>query len=185
MIDLVNEIKKVNHSQEKRNNFTSLLVEHPDLLPELISICAQVDKEISCRASWGLEFLCRHDIKTILPHLDAIIAILPVVYQHPAVRPMAKICEYLIFSYYKTRSSTTRKQLHQIHREKITEACFDWLISDQKVATKAYAMTSLYQLGTEFTWIHPELKIILEKDYPKNSAAYKARARMILKKLAH
>ncbi|WP_378176144.1 hypothetical protein [Aquimarina sp. SS2-1] len=44
-------------------------------------------------------------------------------------------------------------------------------------------MTSLYLLGTEFDWVHPELKITLENNYHSGSAAYQARSRMILKKL--
>jgi len=183
MIQLENEINKTNHSREKRNHFANLILENPELLPELLDICHRVDDQISCKASWGLEFLCKNNLNAILSHVDPLIAIFPMVYQHPAVRPMAKICEYLTIAYYKEKIPEVKKQLHPIHREKITEACFDWLISDQKVASKAYAMTSLYLLGTEFKWVHPELKTILEKNYHHNSAAYKARARMILKKL--
>ena len=70
-----------------------------------------------------------------------------------------------------------------MHREKITEACFDWMINEEKVAPKAYGMNALYLLGLEFDWIHPELQIILERDFSLQSAAFKARARHILKKL--
>jgi hypothetical protein len=38
-------------------------------------------------------------------------------------------------------------------------------------------------LGKHFDWIYPELRIILNKDYQYNSAAYKAVAREILKKI--
>ncbi len=183
MIDLTEEIKKTDHSREKRNGFSNLIVQNPELLPELLDICSKVDDEISCKASWGLEFLCKNNISLILPYLDFFIALLPKVYRHPAVRPMAKICESLILSYYKDTSTQVIKHLTKIHREKIAEACFDWLITDQKVAAKAYSMTSLYLLGTELDWIHQELKITLENEYHSGSAAYKARARMILKKL--
>ncbi|WP_299222361.1 adenylosuccinate lyase [uncultured Aquimarina sp.] len=183
MINLEEEIRNTNHSREKRNHFANLILRNPELLPQLIEICHQVDDEISCRASWGLEFLCKNNLEAILPHLDSFIKLLPLVHQDPAVRPVAKICEYLILAYYKKKSTEVRKHLIATHREKITEACFDWLISDQKVAPKAYSMTSLYLLGTEFDWVHPELKITLENNYHDGSAAYKARSRMILKKL--
>jgi len=118
-----------------------------------------------------------------LPYLDQLINLAPNVYQHPAVRPIAKIFEYLMISYYQEKSTVVRKSLTTTHRQKMTEICFDWLITDQKVAAKVYSMTSLYLLGTEFDWIHPELKITLENNYAKGSAAYKARSRMTLKKL--
>ncbi|WP_299248598.1 adenylosuccinate lyase [uncultured Aquimarina sp.] len=183
MINLEEEIRNTNHSREKRNHFANLILQNPALLPQLLNICHQVDDEISCRASWGLEFLCKNNLETILPYLDSYIKILPKVHQDPAVRPIAKICEYLILAYYKEKNIEVRKYLTPSHREKITEACFDWLISDQKVAPKAYSMTSLYLLGTEFDWVHPELKITLENNYHDSSAAYKARSRMILKKI--
>ena len=67
--------------------------------------------------------------------------------------------------------------------QQITETCFDWLIKDTKVASKCYAIRALHLLGKHFDWVHPELKIILEKDYINHSAAYKAVGREILKKI--
>ena len=44
-------------------------------------------------------------------------------------------------------------------------------------------MRSLFLLGKQFDWIYPELKLTLEQDYAKHSAAYKAAARDILKQI--
>jgi len=41
----------------------------------------------------------------------------------------------------------------------------------------------LFLLGKEFKWVHPELKIILDKDFHHQQPAFKARARHILKDL--
>ncbi len=183
MIGLEALLQTMDHSREKRGNFASLLLSNPALLPDLLHVCAKIDDEISCRASWGLEFLCKNNLDIILPYLDDLTALAPKVYQHPAVRPIAKIFEYLIVAYYQKKSRAVRKLLSRVHRQKMIETCFDWLITDQKVAPQAYSMTSLYLLGTEFDWVHPELKIILENNYSSGSAAYKARSRMILKKL--
>jgi len=173
----------LNHSKAKRNSFANLILDTPELLSELIDICYQVDHKISCKATWGLEFLCKKKLEQLLPQLNRFILLLPLVHQHPAVRPIAKICEYLILEYYQQKSKPIKANLNKKHRQNIAESCFDWLITDQKVAAKAYAITCLYFLGTEFEWIHPELKLILEQGYHNNSAAYKARARMILKKI--
>ncbi len=183
MISLEEVLNNVNHSREKRNNFANLILDNPEILPDLLNVCNKVENEISCRASWGLEFLCKNNLETILPYLDELLVIASKVYQHSGVRPIAKIFEYLILAYYKEKSVSVRKFLTTTHREKITEICFDWLITDQKVAPKAYSMTSLYLLGTEFDWVHPELKITLENNYSSGSAAYKARSRMVLKKI--
>jgi len=96
-----------------------------------------------------------------------------------AIRPMAKICQLLVTSHFKKKTI----QLTPKHLELITECCFDWLISDTKVAAKCYCIRALFVLGKSNDWIYPELQIIIEKDYPAQSAAYKAVSREILKKI--
>jgi hypothetical protein len=44
-------------------------------------------------------------------------------------------------------------------------------------------MRALYNFGKKHLWINEELKMILSQDYPNHSAAYKAAAKDILKKL--
>ena len=73
--------------------------------------------------------------------------------------------------------------LQSKHKEKIIECCFDYMINDEKIAPKAYAMNTLYLLGKDFDWIHPELGQILERDFYHQSAGFKARAKHLLKKL--
>jgi len=166
MTPLKEIIKTIDHSREKRNYFANLILANPDLLPKLLQICNEVDDDISCRASWGLEFLCKKNPISILPYLDQIITLAPKVYKHPAVRPISKVFENIIIAHYKEKNAEVQRY-----------------ITDQKVAPKAYAMTTLYLLGTEIDWVHPELKIILENNYMTSSAAYKARSRMILKRI--
>lgn len=97
-----------------------------------------------------------------------------------SIRPMAKICELLTLTHYKGAHSD-KSLLSPLHRERITAACFDWLISAEKVAPKAYSMQTLSLLGQDIEWVHPELKAVLEQGYASGSAGYKARARRILK----
>jgi len=75
------------------------------------------------------------------------------------------------------------KLLTQSQLQKMAGACFHWLITDQKVAVKAYSMYALYELGKFESWIYPELKAIISKDFPIHSAAYKSAAKKLLPKL--
>ncbi len=175
--ELYNNLDYVNHSREKRAYYSQLVIKTPELMPLVIDILFKVDDPISNRAGWLLEFVCKTDIAMLFPYLDVFTKNMHTVHQDSALRPVAKICEYLTLSYYKKKNPQTRKHLHTLHKERITEAGFDWLITDQKVAVKAYTMTTLFWLGTEIDWIHPELYRIMEDDYHKGSAAYKARCR--------
>lgn len=180
---LYSELNYVNHSREKRNYYANIVLNNLELLPTLLDVVFRVDDKISARAAWLFEFVARENLDAILPYLDIYIEKMHTVHLDPAVRPMAKVAEYLIEAFYHKKSNRTQEALTQKHREKITEACFDWMISDQKVAVKAYSMRSLFLLGKEFDWIHDELYMILERDFASHSAAFKARARELMKRM--
>lgn len=181
--ELYESLNYVNHSREKRTEMSTLVLNHPDLIMPLIQICFEADNPISSRACWVMEFTAKENISYIFPYLDTFTASLGTLHLDSSVRPIAKICECLIKSYFSRVENLTQKTLTNLHLEQITTACFDWLIGDHKVAAKAYSMTSLLLLGRKFDWIHPELKMVLEQNYNEGSAAYKARARMTLEKI--
>ena len=155
------------------------MILNPELFPELLNYCFKVDDDISYKAAWVLEMVCEEKLPLLIPHFKMFFKNLPKVSKDQALRPLSKICLFLTERHYKKRDFL----LDIKHKEAITECCFDWLISKQKVATEAYAMRSLYYLGTEFDWIHPELKIIIQKNIPDRTGAYQARGRMTLKSI--
>jgi len=202
--ELYHALDYVNHSRTKRAEMSALMLEKPQLIKPLMDIAFTVDDPISNRACWILEFTAKENLSYLLPYLDEFTVNLKKVHFDSSVRPMAKICEYLIKAYFSKKNNghhrtpnesrqplhetkkaltKTKKALTSTHLERITAACFDWLIGEHKVAAQAYSMTCLLLLGEKFEWIHPELKMILEQNYASGSAAYKARARMTLAKI--
>ncbi|MDN3493021.1 adenylosuccinate lyase [Winogradskyella bathintestinalis] len=181
--ELYKELSYVNHSREKRLKYANLVIDYPELIPPLLDILFGVDNEKSCRAAWVFEFMCSKNIETIIPFLDVFTKHMSKVHLDSAVRPVAKICELITKTYYGKDDSKIKDSLTSTHKERLIETCFDWMINDEKVAPKAYSMVSLNLLGTEFDWVHTELVIILERDFQMQSAAFKARARHILKKI--
>ncbi len=173
----------VNHSREKRREMAILVSENPNLIAPLMAIAFDYENPISAKACWVMEFTAKENLPYIFPYLDLFTASIGKVQLDSSVRPMAKICEYLIKSYFHKTSNKTKGELTEEHLEKIATACFDWLIGEHKVAAKAYSMTCLLLLGRKYEWIRPELKMVLEQNYENGSAAYKARARLTLAKL--
>jgi hypothetical protein len=180
---LYEELNYVTHSREKRLHYAHLVIDNPDLIPELLNIIFMVDDKVSCRAAWVFEFMCAERLETSIPYLDPFTENIHKVHLDSAVRPVAKVCEYLIMAYYSKYDNKIKTALASKHKEKIIEACFDYMINDEKIAPKAYAMNTLYLLGQDYDWIHPELAMILERDYQSQSKGYKARAKHILKKM--
>ncbi len=181
--ELYEALNYVDHSREKRKEMAGVIKNNPNLIEPLLEVAFKFDDPISSKACWVMEFTAKEDLSYLFPWLDIFTENLTYFRLEPSVRPMAKICEYLTLSYFKYQHPETRKALSNVHLERISAACFDWVIGDYKVAPKAYSMTSLFLLGSKYNWIHPELKLVLEQNYASGSAAYKARARMVLSKL--
>lgn len=160
------------------------VLKHPETFEELLQFAFKNDPEISHKANWVLEFVCLEKLELLFPHLDYFFEKLPSVKEDSSVRPLAHICELLCIQYYKEKESAFQKYFSEKHKETLIEVCFDWLITQQKVACEVRAMTCLYELGTEKDWIHPELKTVLEQNIHSSSAGYKSRGRKILQKLA-
>lgn len=180
---LYEALNYVDHSRANRKIYANMLIGEPSLIPKLLEILFRVDDKISCRAAWVLESMCGEKLEAIIPYLDTFTQNIHKVHLDPAVRPVAKICEYLAVASNSKKIDTFQFILNAEHKEKIIASCFDWLINDEKIAPKAYAMNTLFILGKEIKWIHPELAIILERDFQIQSSGFKSRARHILRKM--
>ena len=181
--NLLNALTYVDHTRQKRAELAKMVLQHPHLITSLLEQAKKDQQPLSSRACWVLEFSLKEDLSLIYPYLDIFIEVLPKISLEPSVRPMAKICEQLTLAYFKKKDATAWQSLQEVHLKSMATVCFDWLIGPHKVAPKAFSMTSLYHLGSLMPWIHEELKLILEREYAKGSAAYKARARVILNRL--
>lgn len=183
MTQLYDKLQYVSSLREHRSKLSNEILANKTLYPELIEVCFLVDDKVSIKAMWILEFISNDKLEWLLPYIDKFIINLDKVKFDSAKRPMAKICEVICSSYFGKTPSIIKEKLNDNHLQKIAEACFDWLINDEKVAVKAYSMSSLFLLGQKLEWVHPELKQILEQGFSEHTAAYKARARHILNKL--
>lgn len=149
------------------------------LFSELIEYCFQTSNKNSSKAFWVLEFVCYQKLEWLNAYLSFFCSNIKNLKNESAIRPAAKICQLLVLSHFNNKDI----QLSEKQLEEIIENSFDWLINDTKVATKAYSIRTLYLLGQHYDWIHPELKIIITKDFPNHTAAYKAVAKEVLKKI--
>ena len=95
------------------------------------------------------------------------------------MRSVAKITMLLSQEYERNPDLLNAEQT-----QSLIELAFDKIIDPKtKVASKVYSIRTLYHFGKQIPWIYCELKPLLIKDYENYSAAYKAVAREILKKL--
>jgi hypothetical protein len=177
--ELEKKIDSVTGLRANRNKYADEILENQGLFPELIQLCFQEYYKNSARACWILELVSYEKLEWFQEHLDFFCSNIKSITDKSAIRALSKICMLLTISHFKKKEI----QLTENHLQQITETCFDWLMTDVKVASKCYSIRTLHLLGNHFDWIHPELKVILDKDYSNHSAAYKAVGREILRKI--
>jgi hypothetical protein len=180
---LYQEISLINASKTNRLKYAKMVLNDMSLFPKLIGIVFMVDDKVSCRAAWVFEFVCAENIYGVIPYLDIFTDNLNRIHLDSATRPVAKVCRFIATTYDSKLDITFKNRLKPEHKERIIEACFDWMINDGKVAPKVYAMETLFCFGKDIDWIYPELVLILEQDFQKQSSAYKVRAKRTLQKI--
>lgn len=169
--------------KEVRLEIAHWVIENPETFPQLLEICFKANDKASYKAAWILEYICAEKMEILVPFFDLFFENLSKIHLDQAVRPFSKICLMLTKLNYTNKEELIVNNLKPKYKQTMTECCFDWLISNHKVACKAYSMDALYYLGTEIDWIHTELTQIIQQNIVSGTAAYKARGRMTLEKI--
>ncbi|RSC93729.1 adenylosuccinate lyase [Tenacibaculum singaporense] len=170
-----------NPARVNRNNAANIVLTQPELIKYLVDITFDVDNKLSIKAAWVLEWICTHNgIEYILPYLTVFTKNISKVHFDSAIRPCAKICEHLAIAFASKAANNIKEQLAETHIDLIIETGFDWLITDQKIAVKAYTMSTLYLFGLQKDWVHPELEHLIRTKVIHESKGCKARGKKIL-----
>ena len=136
------------------------------------------DNELVTKSAYALDQAIRSNLNIIKPHKILFFKALRKNESDTVKRIFAKTLELISFAYLKNTFP-----LHKSEQELMISTCFDWLIKDEKVAVKAFAMQCLYNLKETQAWIEDELKAELNSQFQNASPAFQSRARHILKKL--
>lgn len=178
---LITELLNIeNAKRENRQRVANIVCEQKELFGPLVKVTFDVDNKISIKAAWILEWICTHNnLYAIIPHLEEFTKGLKHLTFDSAIRPCAKVCEHIAVAYLKGDTQFS-KHLTQAQIQRIVETGFDWLITDQKIAVKAYTMNTLFLFGKLEKWIHPELEHLIRTKIIHESKGCKARGKYIL-----
>lgn len=169
------QIENSTAHRKSRDTNCELAMNSSENLRELFELAFNLKNKNHFKACWCLELVLENDITLLIPYLDVFCENISKYKHDSAKRPISKICLFI--------SKSKLNDLTNEQEQKIIETCLDWLIQEEKVATKAYSMRTLFNFSKKHLWIKEELKIILDQDYSSHSAAYQAAARDLLKKL--
>ncbi|WP_339881730.1 adenylosuccinate lyase [Polaribacter vadi] len=174
-----------NPKRENRQRVANIVLENQNLFKDLVTLTFKVDDKTSIKAAWILEWICtHHHLKWMIPHLDEFSNNISTLKFDSAIRPCAKICEHFANAFYASKENEIKQNLTNTQIDKIVSCGFDWLITPQKIAVRAYTMNTLYLFGLNRDWIHSELKHLIETKIIHESKGCKARGKHILQLIA-
>jgi len=159
---LIQELEAVKNAKRVyRDKAASYVLDHPEEMPELISLVFDIKSPLHIKAAWILELVCIVNISLMGSHATGFLKNMQQVVHESALRPVSKVCYFIT----KIHFSDNNKyfELSKEAVDQIIECNFDWLIEDHKVATQVYAMDTLQYLGKQYNWVQEELKLILQK----------------------
>lgn len=183
IMEFKSQIQSLKAYKVHRQQLADQVLNNQAIFPILMDYSLSNDARLGKPACWVLEYVCIAKLSWIHPYLKHFIDQLPFIENKSSKRCCAKICMLLCQRYFLDSDKSTIEALDKTDLASLVEINFDWLMNDEKVATKAYAMETLHLLGKVFIWVHPELKAILQKGIPNHTMAYKARAMHILNKI--
>jgi hypothetical protein len=165
-----------------RDRAADYVLSHPETFPDLISILFETEDPIHIRAAWTTELVFLRNPTLLFPQLDTFIAHIQNIKNDSALRPVAKVCQRITQLHYSKNGNAAI--LKEPQKDSLIEACFDWLLRDEKTATQVYAMSALAMFSNEGRWIREDLTEILKKDFFSKSPGYQSHARILLKRLS-
>lgn len=175
---LIHKLNESNAYRNSRMNVCDFVLEN-NLTDALIQIAFDLNDANHFKAFWALEFVCEKKITVFIPYIDPFCNLISQVTNDSAARSATKIVLFLtIENHQKSKISLTQNQ-----ESLLINSSLDRLIHNDKVASKVYAMKTLFIFGKKHPWIYDDLKPIIAQDAYHHSAAYQAAARNILKKL--
>jgi hypothetical protein len=174
-LENIENAKRVN-----RLRVASIVLEAPHLFKNLLKLVFEVENKLSIKAAWVLELVCIDKLELLAPHLSYYTSNIKYLKFDSSIRPASKICNFLAIANNSRYDNLIKDTITKHQIDSIIETSFDWMISNQKVAAKAYAMNALYLFGKNYDWVHKELKLIIQQNIINESSAYKARGKITL-----
>lgn len=170
-------------TSEQRNELIEGYLFAPEGLSDLFELCYDEDQHAAFQAAWILDGVLRKNLLLLIPYWETFLSRLESVHNPSVLRSFAKICELVTEARWKKKSQPWKDLIRTEHCQTLTQSLFDWLISDQKVAVKVFAMTGLFHLGNSLPWIDEELAAVIQNQIPESSAGFRSRGGKILKAL--
>ena len=164
-------LKEKLHKKEQALVITDYACTSDKNFNELMHCFLSDEYRLAQRAAWSVSWAAQKQPHFIMPYIKDLIQQLPRKDVHDAViRNSVRILQKINIP-------------EDLHGE-LMDSCFNFIESNETpVAIKAFALTTLYNLSKIYPDIQNELKLLIEEKWEHETAAFRQRAKQILKDL--
>ena len=157
------------HSKQQTMAIVEFIGDDPQRFAELMKLFFAGEYRLTQRAAWPMNYCAERHPKLIRPYLPKLLDCLEREDMHDAVRRnVVRLLQYI----------ETPKRLPG----KVYSHCVDLLDDiEQPIAVRVFAMTVAARIAQSEPDLLNELKLIVSKHLPHATAAFRVRAREILK----
>jgi len=164
-------LKEKIHLREQALKISSYACSSPKHFKKLMQCFLSNEYRLAQRAAWSVSWAARNNSSLIKPYIKDLVAQLPKKDVHDAViRNSVRILQQIEIP-------------ESLHGE-LMNHCFSFIeFPSTPAAIKAFSLTTLFNLSKFYPEIKHELKLIIEERWNNETAAFKSRAKKILKNL--
>ncbi|RPE00871.1 hypothetical protein EGM88_00545 [Aureibaculum marinum] len=178
---LIKELNTIpNTNRESLKKLSKVILTDQSLFESLVEIAFDYDNDISLKAIATLELVVEQRLDLIAYNLSYFTKNISRIKDENAIKSISKICNLIAQEYTSKFDSPIKLIMTHEQLSEIIETSFDWLLKDYKSSIKTNAMDALYYIGKKISWIHYEMKLIIEKNISNESANYASKAKKVL-----
>lgn len=157
------------HSKQSTMAIVEYIGDDPKRFAELMKCFFAGDYRLTQRAAWPMNYCAEQHQKLILPYLPKLLACLNREDMHVAVkRNVMRLLQYI--------------EIPKRLTGKVYSHAVDLLDNaDEPIAVRCFAMTVAARIAKSEPDLMNELRLIVSKHLPHSTAAFKVRARELLK----
>jgi hypothetical protein len=157
------------HSKQQTMAIVEFIGDDPKRFAELMKLFFAGEYRLTQRAAWPMNYCAERHPKLILPYLPKLLDCLEREDMHDAVRRnVVRLLQYI--------------EIPKRMAGKVYACCIDFIDApDQPIAVRAFAMTVAARIAKSEPDLLNELRLIVSKHLPHATAAFRVRAKEILK----
>jgi hypothetical protein len=156
------------HSRSQSEKIAGYIGKDPERFDVLMLAFFKGEYRLAQRAAWPMSICAENHPELIRPYLKKLVSKLSEPGIHDAlVRNTLRLLQFI--------------EIPPALQGKLMDTCFQFIQSPQAPgAIKAFSISILARLGEQYPDIIPELKLILQAQWPHEGPAFRSRARKIL-----